>query len=129
VYSTIRCVADNVFCSGSSSQRHDSKRTAAHAPKQCLPFMRPKLSATNSITDDECYRGILTSVTPVTSSLEIGKTCDTNSVDDWFESRPRHPTVLTEVSLCVLHFLQTYRLALTFDSELVHLTVRVTVPL
>jgi hypothetical protein len=38
----------NVFCSGSSSQRHDSKRTSAHAPKQCLPSARPKLSATNS---------------------------------------------------------------------------------
>jgi hypothetical protein len=48
VYSTVRCVADNVFCSGSTSQRHDSKRTAAHAPKQCLPSARPKLSAANS---------------------------------------------------------------------------------
>jgi hypothetical protein len=48
VYSTVRCVAGNVFCSRSSSQRHDSKRTAAHAPKQCLPSARPKLSATNS---------------------------------------------------------------------------------
>jgi hypothetical protein len=48
VYSTVRCVAGNVFCSGSSSQRQDSKRTAAHAPKQCLTSARPKLSATNS---------------------------------------------------------------------------------
>jgi hypothetical protein len=43
----------NVLCSGSSSQRHDSKRTAAHAPKQCLPSVRPKLSATNSNTNTE----------------------------------------------------------------------------
>jgi hypothetical protein len=48
-YSTVRCVAGNVFCSGSSSRRHDSKRTAAHAPKQCLPSARPKLSATESM--------------------------------------------------------------------------------
>jgi hypothetical protein len=48
VYNRVRRVAVNVFCSGSSSQRHDSKRTAAHDPKQCLPSARPKLSATNS---------------------------------------------------------------------------------
>jgi hypothetical protein len=39
----------NVFCSGSSSQRQDSKRAAEHAPKEYLPSARPKLSATNSI--------------------------------------------------------------------------------
>jgi hypothetical protein len=48
VYSTVRCVTGNVFCSGSSSQRHDSERTAAHASKQRLPSARPKVSATNS---------------------------------------------------------------------------------
>jgi hypothetical protein len=56
-WSVVRCIVQyvvflvsvgNVFCSGSSSQRQDSKRTAVHAPKQCLLSARPKLSAANS---------------------------------------------------------------------------------
>jgi hypothetical protein len=53
-WSVVRCIVQyvvsigNVFCPRSSSQCHNSKRTAVHAPKQCLPSVRPKLSATNN---------------------------------------------------------------------------------
>jgi hypothetical protein len=53
-WSVVRCIvqyvvsAGNIFCSESSSQRHNSKRTVAHAPKQCFPSAQPKLSATDS---------------------------------------------------------------------------------
>jgi hypothetical protein len=34
----------NVFRSGSSSERHHDKRTAAHAPQQRLPFREAKVT-------------------------------------------------------------------------------------
>jgi hypothetical protein len=46
----VRCVAcwlvsvGNVFRSGSSSERHHSKRTASHAPQQRLPYRTAKVT-------------------------------------------------------------------------------------
>jgi hypothetical protein len=53
-YVVLLASVGNVFW-GSSSQRHDSKRTAAHAQTQCLPSARPKLSAATSTNLKELH--------------------------------------------------------------------------